>query len=87
MDQQLAHRAPRYPRKGKPNALRVWLETEPVPMQKKRFAELVGVTASYVTQLISDNPPWPGRLIAQRIAIVTEGVVTPNDLAGYPPAD
>jgi DNA-binding transcriptional regulator YdaS (Cro superfamily) len=87
MEPQLAQTRRYTRRNAKANALRDWLETEPVPMQKKRFAELIGATASYVTQLISDNPPWPGRLIAQRIAIVTEGVVTPNDLAGYPPAD
>jgi len=90
MEQQLdrpPRRAYRYPRKRKGNKLRAWLEGTPRPMTKTRFAQLIGTTKSYVTQLISDNPPWPGRVIAQRIAIVTEGAVTPNDLAGYPPAD
>ena len=56
-------------------------------MTKARFAALLGVTTSYVSQLTSDAPPWPGRDLAQRIGIVTEGAVTPNDLAGYPPPD
>jgi hypothetical protein len=56
-------------------------------MTKQRFAELIGCTAAYVSMLLADNAPWPGRDIARRIAIVTEGEVTPNDLAGYPPED
>lgn len=56
-------------------------------MTKYRFAELIGVTPAYVSWLVADDAPWPGRTIAQRIGIVTEGAVTPNDLAGYPPGD
>lgn len=70
-----------------PNRLRDWLEQEPAPMSKRRFAELIGVTPSYVSMLVADNAPWPGRDIARLIGIVTEGEVTPNDLAGYPPGD
>ena len=70
-----------------PNALRDWLERTPRPMSKQRFAELLGCTAAYVSMLLADDAPWPGRDIALRIGIVTEGEVTPNDLAGYPPAD
>jgi hypothetical protein len=70
-----------------PNALRAWLQQKPAPMTKSRFAELVGISSGYVSMLLADNAPWPGRDVARRIAIVTEGVVTPNDLAGYPPSD
>ena len=78
-------RKPR-PRKG-PNPLRLWLEAYPPPMSKVYFAELLGVSPSYISQLIADTAPWPGREIARRIGVVTNGEVTPNDLAGYPPDD
>lgn len=51
-------------------------------MTKRDFALKVGVTPSYVSQLTRDNPPWPGRDVAQKIAAITGGFVTPNDLAG-----
>lgn len=73
--------------RSEPNRLREWLQRKPRPMTKQRFAELIGCTAAYVSMLLADNAPWPGREIARRIAIVTEGEVTPNDLAGYPPED
>lgn len=73
--------------RDRPNMLRDWLERRPRPMSKQRFAELIGVTAAYVSMLVADDAPWPGRDIALRIGVVTEGEVTPNDLAGYPPAD
>lgn len=69
-----------------PNVLRSWLEQEPVPMTKKRFAQLIGVSQSYVSMLLADGAPWPNKDIVRRIGVVTEGAVTPNDLAGYPPA-
>jgi hypothetical protein len=76
---------PRYPRTGnRPNPLRDWLQQRPKPMTKIRFAELLGITPTYVSQLISDNPPWPKRELACRIGVITQGAVTPNDLAGYP---
>ncbi|RWP05082.1 hypothetical protein [Mesorhizobium sp.] len=56
-------------------------------MTKTAFAELVGVSPSYVSQLTRDSPPWPGRELAVRIGVITNGYVTPNDLAGYPPRD
>lgn len=65
------------------NKLAQWLNAEPKPMAKTDFAEKIGVTPGYVSQLCSDNPPWPGRVIAKRIGEVTNGAVTPNDLAGY----
>lgn len=90
MEQVLPEQQPakmaRKPRK-KPNVLRAWFAQKPRPMSKRRFATLIGVTPSYVSQLTSDDPPWPGRELSQRIGIVTEGAVTPNDLAGYPPID
>lgn len=68
------------------NKLRQWFNQKPRPMTKTRFAEQVGCTPSYVSQLMRDTPPWPGRDIARRIAIATDGFVTPNDLAGLPEA-
>jgi hypothetical protein len=77
----------RVPRtRNRPNLLREWLERSPKPMSKMRFAQLIGCSNAYVSLLLTDHPPWPGRAIALRIAIVTEGMVTPNDLAGYPPS-
>jgi len=70
-----------------PNALRDWLERKPKPMTKARFAELIGCSGAYVSILLTDDPPWPSRPIALRIGIVTEGQVTPDILAGYPPRD
>lgn len=70
-----------------PNALRDWLEQKPRPMTKLRFAELIGCSSAYVSMLLADNAPYPSREIARRIGVVTEGEVTPNDLAGYPPDD
>lgn len=90
MEQQLSssEQPARYPRtRLRPNALRDWFDVRPKIMSKLRFAQLVGVSPSFVSQLTSDTPPWPSRDIAQRIAVVTEGAVTPNDLAGYPPVD
>lgn len=70
-----------------PNKLRDWLERKPKPMTKARFAELIGCSGAYVSILLADDPPWPSRPIALRIGIVTEGAVTPDDLANYPPRD
>ena len=69
-----------------PNALRDWLEAEPPPMTKIEFAKRIGVTPSFVSMLCADGAPWPNREIVRRIGVVTRGAVTPNDLAGYPPA-
>lgn len=65
------------------NKLAQWLNADPKPISKAAFAEAIGVTPGYISQLCSDNPPWPGRDIAKRIGEVTNGAVTPNDLAGY----
>lgn len=66
------------------NKLAAWLEADPKPMTKSAFASEIGVTPGYVSQLCGESPPWPGREVAKRIAEVTAGAVTPNDLAGYP---
>jgi hypothetical protein len=68
-----------------PNALRNWLEQDPAPMTKIAFARKIGVSPAYVSMLVADDAPWPGREIVRRIGVVTRGAVTPNDLAGYPP--
>jgi transcriptional regulator with XRE-family HTH domain len=65
------------------NKLRMWFQLDPQPMSKAAFAEAIGVTASYVSQLCRDTPPWPGRAVARRIAEVTNGYVRPDDWAGY----
>lgn len=82
---------PRGPRpvrpRNMPNPLREWLERRPRPMSKVEFAEAIGCTPSYVSQLICDLNCWPNRDIARRIGVVTKGAVTPNVLAGYPPTD
>lgn len=65
------------------NKLADWLNANPKPMTKSAFAAAIEVTPGYVSQLCSEDPPWPGREVARRIADVTDGVVTPNDLAGY----
>jgi DNA-binding transcriptional regulator YdaS (Cro superfamily) len=65
--------------------LRKWFSQRPSPMTKLAFAKAIGVSPSYVSQLTSDDPPWPGRDLARRIGVVTKGQVTPNDLAGYSP--
>ena len=70
-----------------PNPLRDWLEQPEPPMTKQRFAELLGVTAPYVSMLLADYPPWPNRATVQLIGVITGGVVTPDRLAGYPPGD
>ena len=66
-----------------PNKLAAWLNADPKPMTKSAFAEQIGVTPGYVSQLCGEDPPWPGREVARRIADVTNGVVTPNELAGF----
>jgi hypothetical protein len=68
-----------------PNKLRDWLEAMPPPMTKGQFAKRVGIAPSYVSMLLADGAPWPGREIVRRIAEVTGGAVTPNDMAGYAP--
>lgn len=73
--------------RAKPNKLRDWLEHRPRPMSKIDFAEQIGVSPAYVSQLISDLMPWPRREVTVAIGVVTKGAVTPNDLAGYPPSN
>lgn len=53
-----------------------WLAREGV--KRKEFAEMIGVTPSYVTAICADTL-WPGRETAQRIEVATKGEVTPSD--------
>jgi hypothetical protein len=75
---------PRKPRpRDEPNPLREWLEQVPPPMSKSAFAKAIGCTSSYISMLLADTAPWPNKEMAQRIAKVTKGAVTPNKLIGY----
>lgn len=65
------------------NKLAAWLNAYPKPMKKIDFAEKLGVTPSYVTQLCKLDYPWVSREKALLIAEITNGAVTPNDLSGY----
>lgn len=69
------------------NRLRQWFALRPRPMTKLEFARQLGVTSSYVSQLTKDSPPWPSRELQRQIGIITNGFVTPNDLAGYQPEE
>jgi DNA-binding transcriptional regulator YdaS (Cro superfamily) len=69
----------------RPRTLAKWFQLNPQPMSKRAFARALGVSPSYVSQLTKDAPPWPGRELALKIGIVTNGFIEPNDLAGYPP--
>lgn len=53
-----------------------WLEKN--DMQRKVFAEKIGVNPSYIT-LICNSDSWPSRDIMKRIKKATKGEVTPND--------
>jgi DNA-binding transcriptional regulator YdaS (Cro superfamily) len=61
--------------------LKDWLDRE--KMKRTHFAERIGVSSSYVTQ-ICDGTLWPGREIVGRIAEVTGGEVTANDFMARP---
>lgn len=47
-------------------------------IKRTDFAKEIGVSQSYVTQLCQ-GIIWPGRGIAERIVIATNGAVTAND--------
>jgi DNA-binding transcriptional regulator YdaS (Cro superfamily) len=64
------------------NKLADWFERNP-DVTKSDFAERIGVTPSYVSQLIKDSPPLVGLDIAVRIGVATNGEVTPADLAEH----
>jgi DNA-binding transcriptional regulator YdaS (Cro superfamily) len=68
------------------NKLAQWLNADPKPMTKTAFADLLGVSPGYVSQLCSNNPPWPGREIVRKITTITAGAVTPADLVNFPKA-
>lgn len=65
------------------NKLAAWLETYPKPMKKIEFAEKLGVAPSYVSYLCKTSVPLISMKTALKIAEITKGAVTPNDLAGY----
>lgn len=65
------------------NKLDAWLNAYPKPMKKVEFAEKLGVKPSYVTYLCKLPYPWVTRERALKIAEITNGQVTPNDLSGY----
>ena len=50
-------------------------------IRRRAFAKDIGVCASRVTQLCAGDG-WPSRDLAERIAEVTDGAVTPNDFVG-----
>ena len=59
------------------NKLDLWLSTRKI--KRSAFAKAIGVSPPYVTLLCSDQPTWPGRDVATRIAEYTGGDITPND--------
>lgn len=66
-----------------PNPIREYLEADPAPMTKAEFARRVGITKPYLSMLLADDPPWPGRDICLAIARVSRGKIDPNKLAGW----
>lgn len=69
--------------RSKPNRLRDYIAARKVV--KGEFAKQIGCEPPYLSMLLADDAPWPTREIQLRIATVTKGEVTPNDLAGWPP--
>lgn len=47
-------------------------------IKRSDFAQSIGVTGGWVTQLC-DGSGWPSREVAEKIAAVTGGDVTAND--------
>ena len=66
------------------NALRAWFERFPRPMFRKDFAQMAGISHSYLSQLCSDRPPWPSRDVAAAIERITGGEVTIVDFVEMP---
>lgn len=58
------------------NPLRAWFQKFPRPMLQKDFAQLAGISQSFLTALLSDAPPWPSRTTMRRIEELTDGEVT-----------
>lgn len=69
------------------NALRAWFARFPRPMFRADFAKLAGISHSYLSQLCSDNPPWPSRDVLLKIITLTKGEVTADDFLKMPNAD
>ena len=55
-------------------------------IKRNQFAHSIGVTNGWITALC-DGTGWPSREVAERIAAVTEGAVTPNDFLQVVEAD
>lgn len=53
-----------------------WLKENGV--KRREFAARIGVSNGRVTQLC-EEAAWPSRSVAERIAAVTGGAVTPDD--------
>jgi len=68
------------------NKLAAWLGRYPKPMKKIEFARELGVKPQYITHLCRLEYPWVTREKALKIAEITKGEVTPNDLCGYDPS-
>lgn len=66
------------------NALRAWFSQFPRPMFRRDFAKLAGISHSYLSQLCSDNPPWPSREVMARIEEITQRKVTARDFLYMP---
>lgn len=47
-------------------------------IKRGEFAEAIGVTGGWITQLC-DGSGWPSREVAEKIAAKTDGDVTAND--------
>lgn len=63
-----------------PNHLREWLDRN--GLKKVDFAKQVGITPSFLSMLLADDPPWPSRRVVHAIAEATNFEVTANELAG-----
>lgn len=62
--------------------LRSWFDRNPA-ITKREFADQIGVTPSYVSQLLTDDPPLVGLDIAVAIEAATNGEVTVADQAEH----
>ncbi len=59
-----------------------WIKASGITRTK--VAEAIGVSPSYVTNLCSDEPNWPGRDIILKLDTLTDGAVTANDFLPTP---
>lgn len=75
------------PRKSAPrpagNRLRDWLAMPGRPT-KSAFARSIGCSHSYISQLTSDQTPWPSREVMRLIIEATGGAVRSDDFVYLP---